>query len=156
MRSNLCCGHATSQIRQVWHRISYSLKLTHSVEWTLQLQSRVVCIPTFFLPFSWCSSSLSSTNQTRFVALHGKISPNPKPGCVPSDTARVSQSVTVSRCPLCCTWFDYNSTSARLDWLPRDQWYRRHMIHRFTGHHYDLDLEDNNPIFTTLQLAICN
>ena len=39
--------------------------------------------------------------KTRFVALHGKI----PPCCVPSDS--VSQSATVSICPLYCTCFGY-------------------------------------------------
>ena len=44
-------------------------------------------------------------NKTRFVALHSKISPQPLPHCVPSDS--VSQSATVSICSLCCIWFGY-------------------------------------------------
>ena len=43
------------------------------------------------------------TRTTRFVVLHGKIPPLPH--CVPSDS--VSQSATVSVCPVCYTWFGY-------------------------------------------------
>ena len=52
---------------------------------------------------------------TRFVALHSKI----PPCCVLSDG--VSQSATVSICPLCCGLVTIRSKSAHLLWLPRDQ-----------------------------------
>ena len=43
-----------------------------------------------------------------------------------------------------------NSKSAHLLWLPRDQWYRRYtyIFNKVLNLHCDLDLENNNLLFT--------
>ena len=102
-------------------------EITHTSSGNTRTQLSQLTKPLRIVPGLNCRTGvheLISTRGRTLIILHSKISPF-LPRSMPGDTV----SVTVSICPLCCTWFS-SSKSEHLVWLPWDQWHRRYKIHK--------------------------